>query len=304
MKYFNLHSTYFEHHRKGWSVVADILHNYHSSYSLIHLYDWADWQFREKQIIEHPWAGFLHNVLDYPVDEMPEKYQKSIAIMPLRRLVDEHCFRESLNHCYGIFTLSKYTANFLAEHVDVPVSCLWHPVELEKTTFQMAKFISTPNVVMLGQWMRRYISLYELKTNYHKQLVITKDFMDYQRLPPKDVTILPYLSNDTYDTLLSSSVIFLDLYDMAACNVVLECIVRNTPLLINILPTTLEYLGVDYPFFYRTIEEASEKLHNLELITRTHEYLLRMDKSHLTPDSFVKQFESSTVYNKLLDTKI
>jgi hypothetical protein len=81
------------------------------------------------------------------------------------------------------------------------------------------------------------------------------------------------LNDDMYDITLSENICFIYLYDSSANNAIIECIARNCPILINKLPAVVEYLGDEYPFYYDTIEETTEKVHNLQLIQKTYEYL-------------------------------
>ena len=72
---------------------------------------------------------------------------------------------------------------------------------------------------------------------------------------------------------MSESVVFLDLYDSIANNAVVECISRQTPILVNPIDSVVEYLGKDYPFYYYSLDEAAEKLEDDDLIKETSEYL-------------------------------
>jgi hypothetical protein len=101
---------------------------------------------------------------------------------------------------------------------------------------------------------------------------------------------MKYLPHLEYDNMLTESIIFLDLYDCAACNTILECIIRNTPILINVLPGIVEYLGPDYPFYYTSFEEASAKLADTSLIKEVHEYLKNLDKKRFAPSYFLQEF--------------
>jgi hypothetical protein len=112
------------------------------------------------------------------------------------------------------------------------------------------------------------------------------------------VTIIKNLNNNDYDKLLSNNIVFLDLIEASACNTLIECIVRNTPILINRIDATVEYLGETYPFFYDTLEEASEKLKSTHLICRTHLYLKNMNKDKFKIDNFIKNIKNSQIYKK------
>jgi len=101
------------------------------------------------------------------------------------------------------------------------------------------------------------------------------------------VSILNKLSNLEYDQLLIQNIVFLDLYDASAANTIIECIVRCTPLLVNPIPAVVEYLGKDYPFYYRSYREAGDKATDPLLIFETHKYLKNLDKSFLHIDTFI-----------------
>jgi len=106
------------------------------------------------------------------------------------------------------------------------------------------------------------------------------------------VQVIPQLSNKEYDLLLSKNIVFINLINASACNTLIECVVRNTPILINRLEAVEEVLGSEYPFFYDTIQEASYMATDLSLIKKTYEYLSKMDKTKLSINAFVKDFEN------------
>lgn len=110
----------------------------------------------------------------------------------------------------------------------------------------------------------------------------------------KSVKILEHTPNSTYDKLLSENVVFLNLIDASACNTVVECIVRNTPLIVNRLPALEEVLGEDYPGFYETGDmfTPAALMLNEESISKVHEYLKHMDKERFTLQSFINDFQS------------
>ena len=108
------------------------------------------------------------------------------------------------------------------------------------------------------------------------------------------------LENDSYDKLLSENIIFLNLYATSANNAVIECIARGTPILINRLPSTEEYLGKDYPFFFDSLEEAAAKAMDYDLIKITNEYLINCEtRKKLSSQYFKRQFALSDIYKSL-----
>jgi polysaccharide pyruvyl transferase WcaK-like protein len=109
------------------------------------------------------------------------------------------------------------------------------------------------------------------------------------------VTLLEFHDDDSYDELLASSVVFLDLGDASAVNTIIECIVRNTPLLVNPLPAVVEYLGEEYPLYYQSLNEASELLANHKQIKKAHKYLKRLDKRDLHISHFLEKVNNGLI---------
>ncbi len=107
----------------------------------------------------------------------------------------------------------------------------------------------------------------------------------------ESVQIIPRLENNEYDELLSKNIVFINLVNASACNTLIECVVRNTPILINRLEAVEEILGSDYPFYYDSIQEAGELATDINKIKETHIYLTKLDKSRLSVNTFVKEFE-------------
>jgi hypothetical protein len=115
-----------------------------------------------------------------------------------------------------------------------------------------------------------------------------------------NVTMLSMVPNDQYDQLLSSSVVLCLMFATAANNVVVECIARGTPLLINPLPAAVEYLGLDYPLYVSDEAEAAHFLNAPTRILAAHEYLLRRrDEIDLTYAGFCRNIAASEFYNRL-----
>ena len=102
----------------------------------------------------------------------------------------------------------------------------------------------------------------------------------------RSVERIDWLDEAGYDRLLAENVVFLDLVDCAACNTLIECIVRCTPVVVTRLPAVQEYLGADYPLYWPA--ELS-----LDAVTRAHKYLRRLDKSRLRVSHFVDALRSS-----------
>lgn len=108
----------------------------------------------------------------------------------------------------------------------------------------------------------------------------------------KSVKIIEKLSNDNYDDLLSKNIVFLNLVDCSAVNTVLECLVRNTPLIINRHPAIEEVFGKEYPGFYEDIIDATMIINSLEKIEKIHIYLKKLNKKRFTLERFVADIQN------------
>lgn len=111
--------------------------------------------------------------------------------------------------------------------------------------------------------------------------------MDMIRRNHATVDIIDKLNNEDYDILLSKNIVYINLVNASAVNTIIECIIRDTPILVNRLPATEQYLGKDYPLLYETIEHAQELLRDNKSILNAYKYLKKMDKSHLTINFFI-----------------
>jgi hypothetical protein len=118
---------------------------------------------------------------------------------------------------------------------------------------------------------------------------------DYNDKICKSVDILEHLSNDDYDNLLTKNIVFLHLIDASTVNTILECIVRNTPIIVNKNKAVIELLGKDYPLYYEDNKYMNKQIY--ELISKTdnikcaYKYLLNMDKTKFTIDYFMKELQ-------------
>lgn len=88
--------------------------------------------------------------------------------------------------------------------------------------------------------------------------------------------------------MLSENVVFLSLIASVANNTIVECIARNTPLVVNRLPGPVSYLGADYPLFYENLDEVPELL-TYEKILSAHNYLRVVNKQFLSGFEFARR---------------
>jgi hypothetical protein len=111
----------------------------------------------------------------------------------------------------------------------------------------------------------------------------------------KNVKVIERLSNEDYDDLLTENIVFLNLVDAAAVNTIIECIIRNTPIIVNRIPAVVEMLGENYPLYYGDVignthnmnQEIIELLLDTRQLKSAHKYLSHMDKTKYTVNYFI-----------------
>lgn len=122
-----------------------------------------------------------------------------------------------------------------------------------------------------------------------------KHFFEDTTSKLKTVDIINYTDNNEYDKLLTENIIFINLIDASAINTVIECIVRNTPIVVNKHPAVVELLGENYPLYYQN-EIHDQYLLNKQIehllsggfkIKNAHSYLSKMNKNKFMIQNFV-----------------
>ena len=113
------------------------------------------------------------------------------------------------------------------------------------------------------------------------------------------VEVIDRVSNEKYDQMLVKNIVFVNLVDASAVNTIIECIARNTPILVNRLPATVQYLGENYPLFYSSLEHAKRLIEHDANIYKAYCYLKAMDKTKFTMISCIKQLINSDAYKSI-----
>lgn len=319
----------FSHHRSGWTIAIDALRPEHSDAGV--LFDgFLDSTFSQELNpryvqdlpLTQPWTGFFHNPHSLPA-WFPDGPK-------VERMLASEMFRKSLPNCLGLFTLSEDLAQFLRARAGVAASALVHPTEIPPVRFDFDSFLANnvKKIISIGWWLRRTLSIQYLPLDaaspYRKvRLRLGDTLLDNTRnglsrlefvhewrnrkldAGYRDNTIeSAYLPPAEYDDWLTRNIVFLDLLGASANNAVIECIARGTPLLVNPLPSVVEYLGGDYPFYFRSLEEAADKACKFDLVLEAHRHLLANPlRPRLAPDAFLMDFRQSAVYRNLVQAR-
>jgi len=239
--------------------------------------------------IKQPFVGFFHNTLMHP-ESLHPKYRGRSLHTCLKSLA----WKASESCCWGLFVLCEDTKNHIMDMTNCVCSVVKHPVEMCETKFSLEAYEENPTVIHIGHWMRRFESFARLSCPQKKVAVGWQS-----EQVGKNFVFLNHLSNKNFDLLMARSVVFLHLFDVAACNGILDCIARDTPVVCNRLPAAEEYLGKDYPGFFRNLKEAAEILRDRDTIVRAHHHLRNMDKKPFSGESFLRSIVESEVYSKV-----
>jgi hypothetical protein len=265
----------------AWPTIIDSLyHAIHNSNSkIILLSELDDIFFFNKRIEDSHCVKLLNEKENWiGISHQHREFLKSENL-------SNNVINKYLDKCFCIITLSEYMKKYWQSvFPKLKVARLFHPCPKRKNLFEFKSFLENPSVRSIGTWGRSYRIWDNLTSPYPK------------KLSSKD----NYLSSNEFNRTFIDTIQFIDLLDASANNGVVECIRRNTPLLVNKHPAVVEYLGKDYPYYFESLEEANDKIKNINLVKETHNYLLNMNKSFIDIEFFIQSFID--ILNELQET--
>jgi len=273
---------------------------------------WGRKQERQQYLNKTDWSvvSFLHN----PPFEDRALYQTNVDVLTGDdRFYDDHIFSELAttglqDRLCLLFTLSsshkRYLWNKYPLYRNRIVSVL-HPIDLPPDEelghrFCYEAFLEKRRVLHIGWWLRNFGTFFQLPvaSGFQKTVLIKDDFSTawshiykYHKRQHymRDIEILPQQTKEEYEKLFRDSCVFLDLVDGVANNTILECIRFHCPIFVRRSPSAEEYLGASYPLFFDQVEDLFYLQYTgvfLDMVSRGHQYLKDMDKSHLSLDTF------------------
>lgn len=279
-KKFNVLSPLnWSHHRGGWPFCVDELMNNIHNEKGIDFYTNGITSIVQKEPLKKKWSAIFH-------------------VTPGEIILDSN-WEKSLKYCIGAYALCQNTANYLSSTLNINCETLYYPVKETNKKFSLNCYHknTSKKILHVGHWLRNVDAFIKLKTKKQKELLNCLNLAN--QIDQKDIKITNYLPESEYDDLLSKNIIFLNLNTAGACTVVMECIERNTPIVINKLSSLVEYLGEEYPLFYKNLEEASLIIENEDLIKNGHEYLKELDKTKFEINFFIKKIVKSSIYKHI-----
>lgn len=311
---FNL--SIFEH-RGGWKSILQHLidNNFYNNDSNFEFFDILEFKFMWNPDntfrCHNKWAGIVHCTPNTP---------DFLNLCNINNLFTNEKFIESLENCVLIITLTSYISNFLEckfneMNKNIPIYTLKYPVDTNNIKlFDFDNYINNDDkkLIQIGQQLRKVTSIYLVNVNNFKKIWLTGtrnldackqklheeiNFFNFDKNILNNQVDMYYTNTfEEYDDLLSKNIVFIDLFDAGANTVILECIIRNTPVIVNKLPPIIEYLGENYPLYFDNLNDVPSLLTNEKLLD-AHNYLCKMNKEELSIHYFTKQIINITNKN-------
>jgi hypothetical protein len=286
-------------------------------------------------MIRRGWVGIAHAPHNYPefigeiVNQYPEYYVKKYKFKSLWK----RCRGLFTLSEYVANEWRRLLPN-------VKIEVLTHPTEVVTNKFTFTKYQQNNDkqILQIGYWLRKLGSIMKAETNGIKKTIISpeisyfiphiskivescirneldepnfkftygqKNFgnnkLKFEKLCDKyNVNLIEKVSNEKYDNLLSENIVLFDFYDISASNLLVECIVRNTPMIIKRHPAVIEYIGEEYPLYFENLSDVSAMITS-EKIKSAYGYLCELDKSRYTINKFLRDFMDSEIVKKIRD---
>jgi hypothetical protein len=230
-------------------------------------------------------------------------YNDDYTNKKLFELINKYNLSDRITYLY---TLSKAHKEYLFNKVPAyknKLLSVFHPIQItgEEKVFDFNLFTQNRQIIHIGWQLRNFKKFIDLKLpqDFFKTILIKTGFekewdnmshnYELDAAHKEYITILKELKNADYEKIFVNSCVFLYLEDCVVTNTVLECMKFNTPVIINKLPSIVEYLGENYPLYYENdVDLANLKNSNylLASIKKAAEYLQNMDKSHISEKTF------------------
>lgn len=243
-----------------------------------------------------PWVGFFHHP--------PGKLAMAFARHSLEDLFSTQVWQDNQKSLVHAIALSEHLGGWLREVLGVPVTVLRHPTEVPDLKWSVDNYLADEHkgIFQFGAYLRNTRLIYQIpEVPGHLRFrslpgqpwwadwdQSVKEYWESEGLREEytsQVFELKHLPDDQYDAVLSRGVIVTEVFDASANNVVIECIARNTPLLINRYPSVVEYLGKDYPLYFATAADIPEMI-TPERMAAGSEYLSKLEKTWLDSSVF------------------
>lgn len=285
----------WDHHRHGWGFVTDLIQRSYCSDAGTLFVNAVEDQLQYDGALNEPWVGIVHQVPKTTIPFFPD----------LERLLNMPEWLESKPYCLGLWTLCDYTRQYLLNAgVGVPVEVLPYPSPDTMPQFDWGRFKARgrPRLLHIGEFLRDYQAFFDLHASgWDKVFLIPEGWP--QKKPGlqlnDSVTLIDPVDNETYDQMITESVVYVRLFDAPANTLVIECLATATPICVNPIGGVVEYLGPNYPLY--ADGNIASLLANESNLKAAHAYLKERRSQVVAPARFHKALTSSSIFAALPD---
>jgi len=300
------------YHRTGWPWVLRHLETIHSNNGIL-FDDFFEQNFCYKNkptVYKKPWVAIFHHPKEIPSFGNYRENLSAVFEMPE--------FKQSAKNLKLAIALSDDLAEWLTKQLDCKVISLKHPINTKHSEYwDYDEWVENKKLCQIGFYLRNtrlveqvpemegveinrlwsnmeWLKNYDTKVMKHWENHFTDSLVDYQdsyftcrynHRSAEDVSA-EFALPSAYDEILRTNVVIADYFACSASNVILECIAKNTPIMVNRLPAIEQYLGKDYPLFFTHPEEIPGLMNRVK---EAHLYLKNMNKDDLDIDYFKKE---------------
>lgn len=252
---------------------------------------------------EKPWVGFFHHPGDFPRVGIHRHNPSVFGTHP--------AFLDSLEFMVCGFALTESLADWWEKQTGKPFFAVKYPYEEPKNKWTMKAWEENSNqsIVQAGWYLRNTRCIYQVPRDsaYSKIRLLPKNKGNC--IPEYDATIakhwrkyggrqefggvfdFSYVPAAEYIQYFTENIIIMENFASSANTVVMDCIMMNTPLLINKNPSVIEYLGEDYPLYFEHPEQVPELVQSIR-VRHAHEHLQRINKKQFAGEFFRKQVQA------------
>ena len=255
--------------------------------------------YKEKKYMTNIFFIFIHETIN--VDS--EDY------LSIKDLLLNEYYQKSIDNCKGIITFSDYCKNEIQLYCpNIPVLSIKHPILMDNIVeFNLNNFFSYKyGIVLLGSQLRNIYNFFSLDTNikkywlpgtikyFNQKFNVAKKNLEHNNIIlDESIEIMYFKDFSDYDNFITTNIILIDLYDANANNAIIECIARNIPFFVNKIEAVVEYIGEDYPLYFKTKEDIELYINDPILLKdiyfKTYLYIKNLDKSYLNISNFCEK---------------
>ena len=281
-------------HRSGWPLVMHHLSKNAGGEILLDDFVEQSFVYPLGRLPAHkkPWVGFIH----HPAETV--HWQEYLA---LEYLFAQEGWQKSVPYLIGMICLSESLAQRMRrEYPGIPVKVIKHPTQMKVPQWRGGN-----RLLQAGACGRNIRLIYQFPAceGWNKvRLLANSPWMTtqdqkcafYTTRVELDSTVqrIRRVDDKTYDELLASSVVICELIVASANNVIIECIARATPIIVNRHTAAIEYLGEDYPLYFDDPEEIPGMLSSEKLFAANAHLKALQKEPWLQVDKFVEDVSS------------